>query len=153
MDRYVQAAFSVGQIERELADPQSVFFIALTRRAPGGDVLVGYARLHAGPPPACVRGPAPLELARLYVDPEWHGRGVADALLHPVIEHARAQGAQTLWLGVWRNNHRARRFYEKRGFVRVGDHPFLFGQDMQRDEVYARPVSSDSAPNSSRSAG
>ncbi|MEP0847908.1 MAG: GNAT family N-acetyltransferase [Phycisphaerae bacterium] len=135
MALHVSRSFSVAQLSAELARAETWYFVA--ERA--GELL-GYVKLERGPTPACVTGPSPIELARLYVDHAWHGRGVASRLMDHAFEHARRQGAQTIWLGVWRDNHRARRFYEKRGFVRVGEHPFLFGLEQQTDEVYARLI-------------
>jgi GNAT superfamily N-acetyltransferase len=41
----------------------------------------GYLRLHAGPLPACVGGPAVVELAQLYVDLAYQARGLGARLL------------------------------------------------------------------------
>jgi GNAT superfamily N-acetyltransferase len=94
-----------------------------------------YAQLRSGPVPDCVTGGAPMELWRFYVDRRWHGKGVAQQLMERVKDDARRSGAQTLWLGVWEHNGRARAFYEKCGFVDVGSHLFLFGTDPQTDRV------------------
>jgi nucleoside-diphosphate-sugar epimerase len=52
-----------------------------------------------------------------------------------LIDAARAAGARHLWLGVWERNPRARRFYEKCGFVDVGSQAFVLGSDPQTDRV------------------
>ena len=51
-------------------------------------------------------------LNQLYVHPDHQGRGVGDALLATVMG-----GTDALQLWTFQQNHRARRFYEKRGFV------------------------------------
>jgi len=94
-----------------------------------------------------VRGPAPLELKRLYVARAWHGHGVAQALMDAALTAARAHGAQTLWLGVWERNARAAAFYRKYGFTRVGEHTFVLGTDPQTDWVLARPLSDAPHPS------
>ena len=50
-------------------------------------------------------------LDHLYVDPDWHGRGVGKALLTAVREDA-----QELNLWTFQANGQARRFYERHGF-------------------------------------
>jgi ribosomal protein S18 acetylase RimI-like enzyme len=40
-----------------------------------------------------------------------------------------------MWLGVWEHNPRAIAFYHKHGFVDVGDHVFLLGEDPQTDII------------------
>lgn len=50
---------------------------------------------------------------RLYVAPQYHRRGIGTALL----EFARAEYPNHLWLYTDQANHMARTFYEKNGFV------------------------------------
>jgi GNAT superfamily N-acetyltransferase len=140
MARYISNAFHPQQQAAEISDPSSTVLLAEHRLQSGAAELVGYAHLASGPTPEAVRGPAPLELKRLYVTHAWHGRRVAQALMDGVIETARARGAQTLWLGVWERNPRAVAFYSKYGFARVGEHTFVLGSDPQTDWLLARPV-------------
>ena len=53
---------------------------------------------------------------------------------------AQALGYAGLWLGVWTENHRARRFYEKVGFRDEGEKTFVLGSDVQVDRVLVLPV-------------
>ena len=130
MAHYMDRAFSVKNIEKELADKASSFFWAEQRGIPAG-----YAKLRRGEPAACVNGPKPVELERIYADPELIGAGVGKLLLHTCIKMASGEGFQTLWLGVWENNSRAIEFYHRQGFVDVGCHPFLLGNDEQTDRI------------------
>ena len=50
---------------------------------------------------------------RLYVDPNYHRRGIGKALL----DHARKLSPQHLWLKTDQANKMSRPFYEKDGFV------------------------------------
>ena len=81
-----------------------------------------------------------VELARLYASAQWIGHGVGAALLNACLGAARERAGTTMWLGVWERNRRAIRFYEKAGFVPVGEQIFQLGGDMQRDLVMARPI-------------
>ncbi|GAU67239.1 hypothetical protein SSP35_04_03230 [Streptomyces sp. NBRC 110611] len=90
-----------------------------------GWICVGPARdpdLAPGPEvsAASVTGPAAGEVFALYVAPEVIGTGVGRALLAAGSARARANGFRTLYLWVIRGNHRARRFYERAGFVPDG---------------------------------
>ena len=38
-----------------------------------------------------------------------------------------------MWLGVWEENKRAIRFYQKNGFVEFDKHIFILGKDAQTD--------------------
>ncbi len=96
--------------------------------------LVAYAKL--GPPklPFRPRGRA-AELRQFYVLKPWQGSGAAQILLDWVIATARAQEADDLYLSVFTDNHRARRFYEKAGFESDGAYAFMVGSHADEDIV------------------
>ena len=114
---------------KELNDP--AFEV---RVAEQDGALVGYVKL--GPPhlPFEPRGEA-AELRQLYVVEELKGQGVANELMHWVIERARDNRADYLYLSVFTENHRARRFYEKYGFVPEGTYAFMVGTHADEDIV------------------
>jgi ribosomal protein S18 acetylase RimI-like enzyme len=114
---------------RELTD--SAFAI---RVAELDGAMVGYAKL--GPPhlPFEPRGEA-AELRQLYVLEEMKGQGVARTLIEWVIEQARERRADHLYLSVFTENHRARRFYEKYGFEPEGTYAFMVGTHADEDIV------------------
>lgn len=108
----------------------------VTLVAESHDLLVGYAQLRlAGSTPSCVTGIAPGEIQRLYVVGEYHGKGVAQALMSSSISALKERGCDVVWLGVWERNPRAIAFYRKFGFIEVGEHVFPLGTDPQRDIV------------------
>ena len=49
-------------------------------------------------------------------------------------------GYRKAWLGVWENNFRAIKFYEKYGFKKIGQHNFLLGNDLQTDYLLVMNV-------------
>ena len=57
----------------------------------------------------------------LYVDPTAQGAGVGSALLAHAEAEMRAEGSEEATLSVFAANEQGRRFYEKRGWVLVGD--------------------------------
>lgn len=65
--------------------------------------------------------PPPPTLVGVWVDPAHRGSGVAELLLQELAERVRASGATRLRLQVGEGNLRARRFYERMGFVATGD--------------------------------
>ena len=115
--------------DKELSDP--AFEVCVAEQ---DGKLVGYVKL--GPPhlPFEPRGEA-AELRQLYVVEEVKGQGVADALIQWVIERARDLGADNLYLSVFTENHRARRFYEKYDFEPEGTYAFMVGNHADEDIV------------------
>jgi ribosomal protein S18 acetylase RimI-like enzyme len=135
LDLYLTKAYGERQQSAELRDPQVTTLVAEIDRQ-----LAGFAQLRTGRPPDYVRGSNPIELWRFYVGRPWHGLGVAQGLMRAALDAARAQGADTLWLGVWEHNPRAQAFYRKCGFVDVGQQGFLLGTDTQTDRVMAHTL-------------
>lgn len=113
----------------ELNDPQFDFQLAEDRRALAGYIKLGPCSLPIEPYPAS------LELRQLYVLKDWHGSGVAVQLFDWAIERARARGARHLQLSVYVDNHRARRFYERRGFAVVGSFDFMVGSHRDDERI------------------
>lgn len=132
---YMRQAFSVEQISVELADPNSAFLIGEIDGKPAG-----YAKLIAGSIEPGVTGERPVELSRLYSHQEYIGKRVGQNLMDACFERARNYGHDVMWLGVWEYNPRAKRFYEKNGFVLVGRHTFLLGSDPQTDLLMQRDL-------------
>jgi len=114
---------------KELADPAFAVRVAEVDGA-----MVGYTKL--GPPhlPFEPRGEA-AELRQLYVVEEMKGQGVARTLIDWVIDRARERRADHLYLSVFTDNHRARRFYEKLGFEAEGTYAFMVGTHADEDIV------------------
>ena len=79
-----------------------------------------------------------VELRKFYVDPPYHGRGVANTLMQKVLASADVQGASTLWLSVFSGNPRAISFYKRWGFRVIGSRIFLVGTDEQKDYLMQR---------------
>lgn len=135
MDSYLSETFSVEKQLQEILDPNRKIALAWFENQAAGF----YHLLKAQPDP-CVHGVRPIELLRLYVDSRFQGQRVGFALMESAVQIARAEGFQTLWLGVWERNYKAQAFYKKFGFGFVGQHVFRLGEDEQIDLVMAREI-------------
>lgn len=104
------------------------------RVAEAGGELVAYAKL--GPPslPFDPRGTA-IELRQFYVLASFHGAGIAADLMDWAIAEAKRRDADDLYLSVFVENHRARRFYARYGFGYVGLYAFMVGDHADEDHV------------------
>ncbi len=56
-------------------------------------------------------------LAKLYVRPDFFGRGIGGVLYENAIDQMRREGWAKLWLWVLEGNVVARRMYERRGWL------------------------------------
>lgn len=134
---HLASSYGLAQQTRELTSSEY-----LTLLLTSDSQLGGYAQVRRQVPPACVAGPAPIELYRFYVDRPWQGKGAAQRLMEGVHGAAAELGGQTLWLSVWERNPRAIAFYGKCGWQDVGSAPFFVGPDRQMDRILAIPVCS-----------
>jgi GNAT superfamily N-acetyltransferase len=114
----------------ELGDP--AYRIRLAEA--DGDA-VGLAKLGPLGLPVEPEGKA-LELKQLYLLREWHGGGIARVLMDWILDQARLQGAEELYLSVWTENFRARTFYARYGFVFVAPYAFMVGEQADEDEIW-----------------
>ncbi len=117
-----------------LANPETVVWIA--EEVAG--CPVGYAVLS----PASSPGTAPddAELKRIYVLSKWHGTGIGRALFDVAEAEARSRRASRLVLSVYKSNWRAIRFYERQGFVVIGEATFAEFPVEFADNIMAKPL-------------
>jgi GNAT superfamily N-acetyltransferase len=121
--------FTAEAWAEEMANPEYAF-----RLAQADDRVVGYVKL--GPLTLPVdAGNRACELRLLYVLKAWHGSGIAAALMDWAIGEARRRGIGALYLTVYTDNHRAMRFYERRGFAAVGRYDFMVGNHADEDII------------------
>lgn len=117
----------------ELADPDITVRFALSGENPVGFCKIGRLKL-----PAETSAPA-MELRQLYIFRPWQGAGIADVLTRWALDTARARGARELWLSVFTENPRARRFYARHGFVEIAPYRFMVG-DQADEDVLCRAI-------------
>ncbi|MNE89030.1 Protease synthase and sporulation negative regulatory protein PAI 1 [compost metagenome] len=79
-------------------------------------------------------------MERIYVLQEFLGKKVGQLLIDKALEVAALQNVKFVWLGVWEENYRAIRFYEKNGFIIFDKHIFRLGNDEQTDLMMRREV-------------
>ena len=81
-----------------------------------------------------------VELRRIYAMTAWLGSGLGPALMARALLDAAALGGERLMLGVYAENRRARRFYERQGFSVIGERQFQVGEHWCDDLIYARAL-------------
>ena len=123
------SSFGVPDWEEQLEDPAFA-----CRLAEADSIPVGYVKLGPLKLPVGEESPA-LLLDQLYILKDYHGVGIAHALMDWTLEEARRRGATRLYLTVYVDNHRARRFYDRYGFEAVGRCDFMVGNHADEDII------------------
>jgi diamine N-acetyltransferase len=128
MTKYLKEGFSVEKITAELIDNNSEFHFASI-----DNHVIGYLKLNYGQSQTEIKEDRALEIERIYVLKEYHGKSVGQLLYDKAIQIGRLRNADYVWLGVWEENPRAISFYRKNGFVEFDKHIFKLGDDEQID--------------------
>jgi GNAT superfamily N-acetyltransferase len=127
-------SFGIADWAAQLADPAYATRIAEADREP-----VAYAKLGPMKLPLETSRPTIL-LDQLYVLKDHHGAGIAQTLMDWSFDEARRRGAEDLYLTVFIDNHRARRFYDRLGFEAVGRYDFMVGSHADEDVIMRKAL-------------
>jgi ribosomal protein S18 acetylase RimI-like enzyme len=136
MEAYSVVAFTLGSILEQINNPFSEFYFALYE-----DDIVGYIKLNFNDAQTEFKHKNALEVERIYVSGDYHGKYIGKQLLDFAINIALSKQFDYVWLGVWEHNYKARGFYERYGFEVIGSHEFLLGDDNQTDLLMKKPLS------------
>lgn len=128
MQTYLEKAFSDEKLSTELIDPHSELYLAEKNSQ-----VVGYLKLNFGPSQTELKDIRSLEIERIYVLKEYHGKMIGQILLDRALEVANSNNLDYIWLGVWEENKKAIDFYKKNGFVLFDKHIFKLGNEEQTD--------------------
>lgn len=128
MKEYLENSFSTEKLHSELNNPNSEFYFAVEE-----DTVIGYLKINFGASQTELKDDKALEIERIYVLKEFHGKKVGQLLYEKAIQIAKETKSDYVWLGVWEENHRALAFYKKNGFIEFDKHIFRLGNDEQTD--------------------
>lgn len=128
MKKYLEEGFSTEKLKAELNEQNTEFYFATFE-----DAVIGYLKLNFGQSQTELQDNKGIEIERIYVLKDFHGKNVGQLLYDKAIQIAKQKNADYLWLGVWEENTRAINFYTKNGFVAFDKHIFRLGDDEQTD--------------------
>lgn len=128
LENYLLESFNLEQLTLEINNPNSQFYLATLDSEP-----IGYLKINFGDAQTEIINENDLEIHRIYVLRAFHGKKIGQLLLDEVIKIANQAAVNSIWLGVWEENHRALQFYTKNGFITFDKHIFTLGDDVQTD--------------------
>jgi len=135
MKVYMDRAFTMKQLESELANRSSQFyFISFDKE------VAGYLKVNVDDAQSETMGDDFLEIERIYIRSKFQKKGLGKYLIDQAVEIAREQNKNNIWLGVWEKNENAIRFYKKLGFVQTGTHSFYMGDEEQIDFIMTKKL-------------
>ncbi|KAK9386682.1 acyl-CoA N-acyltransferase [Lipomyces mesembrius] len=137
LQAYLSESYSIPATAKDVTDPMKDMIVATSQDG----AIVGFALLTRGTSEPCITHlESTIELQRIYVHPTYHGNGVGKILIKKLEDIANQQGFKYIWLGVWEENYKAQKVYEKLGYRVVGDHDFTIGEVVQRDHIMVKEL-------------
>lgn len=128
MAKYLKDSFSLEKLNAELNNPDSAFYFAENENE-----IIGYLKVNTGKAQTENILDNSFEIERIYVRSTFHGKSVGKLLFNKAKQLAKEKNVNEIWLGVWEENFKAIKFYEKNGFLVFGTHNFILGDDIQTD--------------------
>jgi diamine N-acetyltransferase len=135
MNAYLERAFNVKQLEKELSNISSQFFFVYFNNE-----VAGYLKVNTHDAQSENMGEDSLEIERIYIRTNFQKLGLGKYLINKAIEIAVEQEKNKIWLGVWEKNENAIAFYKKIGFVQAGTHSFHMGDEEQIDFIMIKSL-------------
>ena len=130
---YIERAFNLKQLEKELSNISSQFFFVYLNNE-----VAGYLKININDAQSEEMSDESLEIERIYIKRKFQKHGLGMYLLNKTIEIAMEFNKKKIWLGVWEKNENAIAFYEKMGFVQTGSHSFYMGNEEQVDFIMTK---------------
>ncbi len=114
MQKYLEEGFMLSKLRDEITNPNSSFYFAKHN-----STIIGYLKLNFNQAQTELKEKEGVELERIYVLKNYHGKKVGQLLYIKALALAKDADAKYLWLGVWEENKRAIQFYKKKWLYRI----------------------------------
>ncbi|WP_026567194.1 GNAT family N-acetyltransferase [Bacillus sp. UNC41MFS5] len=135
MDAYLERAYNLKQLGKELSNISSEFFFVYFNNE-----IAGYLKINTNEAQSEEMGDESLEIERIYIRNKFQKHGLGRYLLNKARERAMEGNKKKIWLGVWEKNENAMAFYKKMGFVQTGAHSFYMGDEEQIDFIMTKTL-------------
>ncbi|SFL98479.1 spermine/spermidine N-acetyltransferase [Gracilibacillus orientalis] len=135
MNAYLDGAFNLKQLEKELSNMFSQFFFVYFNNE-----VAGYLKINTNDAQSEETGDETLEIERIYIKNKFQKHGLGKVLLTKAKDIAVENNKKKIWLGVWEKNDNAIAFYKKMSFVQTGSHSFYMGDEEQTDIIMTKTL-------------
>ncbi|WML44602.1 GNAT family N-acetyltransferase [Neobacillus sp. PS3-40] len=135
MNTYLERAFNLKQLEKELSNVSSQFFFIYFNNE-----VAGYLKVNTNDAQSEEMGNETLEIERIYIKNKFQKHGLGKYLLNKAMVIAMERNKKKIWLGVWEKNENAIAFYRKMGFVQTGTHSFYMADEEQIDFIMTKTL-------------
>jgi len=135
MQQYFRDALNLEKLSLELQTTGSYFYFIYVDQE-----VAGFLKVNIDDAQSDYSDEIGLEVERFYIRQSYLRRGLGKTLMQFAYGVAQKFNKNSIWLGVWEGNLRARAFYESQGFYHIGEHPFDMAGDIQTDLVLKKDL-------------
>jgi diamine N-acetyltransferase len=121
---YYDITFGVPKIRASLNKVNNVYWIAFYKELP-----VGYAKLKKFSKSDFINSDSVSQLQKIYVLKDFQSKKIGHNMQAEMFKETIKLGNKFLWLSVLKSNEKAILFYNKNGFIKIGEHTFDIGQE------------------------
>ncbi len=132
---YLENTYCPVKLANSIRHEDNVYLLAFVDGEPAGFAKIKKYSLNEH-----IESIAQMELQKIYVLQEHHGKGIGTALLKEVKEIAKEVYPDYIWLDTHISNENAIRLYERNGFKKVGKYFFTIGTQTFQYHVMGLPV-------------
>ena len=131
---FITARFSQKQIKHYLKSDKSKIYVACL-----GENLVGALQIDLNKQ-APIEELHSAEINKLYILPDYQGKGIAQQLMIKGESYLRSIKEKTVWIISWDQNPRALKFYQKIGYEIIGTAPFPMEMNTYTNYVLSKKL-------------
>ena len=134
LEAFLDGSYEVEKLRAEIAGPGQHWLIAEDE----GGQAVAYAQSGPCALPHADVNDAHGELKRIYLRQSAQGTGLGRELMDRSLAWIEATFEGPVWIGVWSENHKAQRLYERYGFSKAGEYQFAVGETRDQEFILMR---------------
>lgn len=116
MDTYIAKHFNPASLAQEISDTTNEYYGLWNQNK-----MIGYFKINFNQKTAFCQAQNITYMSRLYLLQQYYDLGLGEIMLNKAIDLSKSNNQQGMWLKVWKENKRAIKFYEKRGFQIIGE--------------------------------
>lgn len=139
MTRYLEDAFNMVKLTGEFEQEGTTFYFVTEEHSLCDHLdvtypeIIGYLKINLPPDQSDLNAEGSLEVERIYLRSFAKGMGYGRRMIEFAENLAAEKNCEFIWLGVWEENHDALKFYNKMGFEKFSEHPYVMGDEVQTD--------------------
>jgi ribosomal protein S18 acetylase RimI-like enzyme len=131
--KYTYKSFNIIYLQENISSDLSSTFIIWLDKMP-----IGYCKLNWNTMPEniVINSEKVAEIQRIYILNQHQKSGIGTSFFEHIRTIIKQKNKNFVWLGVWKNNEKAIRFYTKMKMNVIGNRQFKLGEAVYDDYIF-----------------